>query len=93
MQNFSKIVDISENNFRLNYPEVLDVPLRDHTTHINIFWATDNYEDLGEGFRYHDLIIPERITGIYGTVIMPRVKKNNFLQSARVRDMAEVFTP
>ncbi len=90
---FSKIVDISENNFRQNYPEVLDVLLRDHTTHKNIFWATDNYEDLGEGFLYHDLIIPERITGIYGTVIMPRVKKNKSLQSARVRDMAEVFTP
>ena len=74
-------------------PEVLKELLRDHTTRKNIFWATHDYESLGEGFDYKDEILPERVTGEYGEVIMPRVLKSKKLQTERAKDMAEVFTP
>jgi len=86
-------VDILENDIREQYPEVLETLLRDHTTQKNIFWATNNYHDLGEGYEYASPILPELITGDNGNVIMPRVKKTKDLQQSRVRDMAEVFTP
>ena len=89
----SNEVDILENDMRDKYPEVLEILLRDHTTQKNIFWATDNYRNLGEGYEYSSPILPELITGEHGNVIMPRVKKDKDLQQTRVRDMAEVFTP
>lgn len=89
----SNEIDILENDIRDKYPEVLEILLRDHTTQKNIFWATDNYRNLGEGYEYSSPILPELITGEHGNVIMPRVKKDKDLQQTRVRDMAEVFTP
>lgn len=86
-------IDIKENNLREQYPEVLEGLLRDHTTQKNIFWATDNYQDQGEDYRYTSSILPELITGDKGSVIMPRVQKDKEMQQSRVRDMAEVFTP
>ena len=74
-------------------PEVLTQLLRDHTTRKNIFWATHDYESLGAGFDYKDEILPERVTGEYGEVIMPRVLKSKKLQTERSKDMAEMFTP
>ena len=77
---------------------LLSTLLKDHTTSrgdavCNIFWATSDYEHLGKGYGYRDPILPELITGNNGQVIMPRVLKHKDTQSARVRDMAEVFTP
>ena len=86
-------MDISENDLRQQFPEALEILLRDHTTQKNIFWATGDYQELGPGYGYHDPILPALITGERGKVIMPRVKKDRQLQTARVRDMAEVFTP
>ena len=86
-------IDIKENNLREQYPEVLEGLLRDHTTQKNIFWATDNYQDQGEDYKYTSSILPELITGDKGSVIMPRVQKDKEMQQSRVRDMAEVFTP
>jgi len=86
-------VDIKENDIREQYPEVLETLLRDHTTQNNIFWATDNYQYLGNGYEFTSLILPELITGENGNVIMPRVQKDKDMQQSRVRDMAEVFTP
>ena len=86
-------VDILENDIREKYPKVLETLLRDHTTQKNIFWATDNYQDLGDGYEYASSIFPELITAEHGNVIMPRIKKDKDLQQSRVRDMAEVFTP
>ena len=79
-------------------PGLLSTLLKDHTTSrgdaaCNIFWATSDYERLGKGYGYHDPILPELITGDNGNVIMPRVLKHKDTRSARVRDMAEVFTP
>ena len=53
-------VDILEDSiFRLS-PELLNNLLKDHTTskediQRNIFWATSDYEYLGEGYQYDSL--------------------------------------
>ncbi len=86
-------IDILENEILRQYPEVLEILLRDHTTHKNIFWATDNYENLGKDYHFDAQILPELITGNNGSIIMPRVQKDILLQQSRSRDMAEVFTP
>ena len=91
-------VDIPEDGIYHRSPELLATLLKDHTTSKgealrNIFWATSDYEYLGAGYGYYDPILPELITGRNGRVIMPRILKHKDTQSARVRDMAEVFTP
>ena len=86
-------IDIFENELLELYPGVLEMLLRDHTTGTNIFWATNNYEFLGNEYAYHAPISLKLIAGNNGTIIMPRIKKDNHTQQARVRSMAEVFTP
>jgi hypothetical protein len=86
-------IDILENEILEQYPEVLEILLRDHTSKENIFWATDNYHHLGKSYSYSSQILPELITGENGNVIMPRVHKNRVLQQIRSKEMAEVFTP
>jgi len=86
-------VDILENEIVKDYPDVLKILLRDHTTQKNIFWATDNYEYLGEPYSFNSQILPELITGENGNIIMPRVYKDKLLQQSRSKQMAEVFTP
>ena len=64
-------VDILEDSiFRLS-PELLNNLLKDHTTskediQRNIFWATSDYEYLGEGYQYDSPILPSLITGDHG---------------------------
>jgi hypothetical protein len=86
-------IDILENEIVEQYPDVLEILLRDHTTQRNIFWATDNYAHLGEDYRFDSEILPKLITGMNGNIIMPRVHKDKFLQHSRSKEMAEVFTP
>lgn len=86
-------VDIEENRIVEQLPGVLDMLLLDRTTKENITWATDNYENFGVAYQYQEKIQKTLITGEYGDVIMPRVRKNAELQRARAREMAEVFTP
>ena len=51
----------------------------DQSKFVNIFWATHDYEAMkrmdegNEGYRYDDQIMPEKIIGQNGRVIMPRV--------------------
>ncbi len=90
--------DILEDYIFQLSPELLNTLLKDHTTSTkekqnNIFWATTDYEYLGAGYEFHSPITPELITGAKGHLIMPRVLKDKETQTARVRDMAEVFTP
>jgi hypothetical protein len=87
------VIDILENELIEKYPDVLAILLRDQTTQKNIFWATDNYKNLGEAYRFSSEISPELITGENGNVIMPRVHKDKILQLSRSKEMAEVFTP
>lgn len=89
-QNNKDIIDIRIFD---KYPELLNMLLLDHTTRKNIFWATNNYEELGEKYNYYAPILPELITGLSRDIIMPRVKKDQSLQQVRIREMAEVFTP
>lgn len=95
----TNLIDIREDDIRQRSPELLATLLKDHTMSRvkgrdwNIFWATSDYEHLGDGFRYGDQILPENITGEYGSVVQPRVCKSREAQQLRVRDKAEVFTP
>ena len=62
------LIDIQENEIFELSPELLNALLKDHTLstdteQINIFWATDNYADFGEGYQYSDQITIESITG------------------------------
>lgn len=86
-------IDILENEIAQQYPDVLDILIRDHTTQKYIFWATDNYVHLGEAYTYNAPITADLITGENDDIIMPRVHKDLVLQKARSKEMAEVFTP
>ncbi len=83
-------VDILEDKLS---PDILAQLLCDHTTGRNILWCTHDYESLGTGFDYYDEIKTSYITGKHGDIIRPRVQKSKELQTDRVKDMAEVFTP
>jgi len=55
--------DISENQLLVNYGEKVCMNLlKDHTTQQNIYWATDSYADLGDGFGFFDPITLDKIT-------------------------------
>ena len=112
-------VDISEQDIYDYDPIVLDKLLIDHTMSakaraeandpskvVNIFWATNDYSQLGMvqdpdkndhspkcGFNYDDEILPKNIIGQFRRIVMPRVLKDKELQTARSKDKAEVFTP
>ena len=86
-------IDISETNLLRQSEELLAELLRDHTTKGNIFWASDNYESLGEGYGYYEPITIASITGERGSIIQPRVLKSRAEQVGRTKDKAEVFTP
>ncbi len=60
---------------------------------VNIFWATNNYADMGVGYQYADQITIESITGKNSEIIKPRAIKSREMQQQRSREMAEVFTP
>ena len=87
------VIDILENELIEKYPDILDILLLDQTTQKNIFWATNNYEHLGDSYKFNSQISPDLITGDNGNVIMPRVHKDKTLQLSRSKEMAEVFTP
>lgn len=89
----SEPIDILENKLLQEEPGLLEMLLFDHTTRKNIFWATDSYADYGQGYRWHDCIAVEAITGERGQIIMPRALKSRDEQLRRSRQMAEVFTP
>lgn len=86
-------VDIIEDELLERHKDVFRLLLLDHTTHKNIFWATDSYADLGKGYQSNDEITIPKITGAHGNVIRPRAVKTREEQTQRARDMAEVFTP
>ncbi|MCH5221455.1 MAG: hypothetical protein J1F05_03880 [Muribaculaceae bacterium] len=91
-------IDIRENEIFERSPELLSALLKDHTLstetqQVNIFWAMNNYADMGAGYQYGDHITIESITGKNGDVIKPRAVKSREMQQQRSREMAEVFTP
>lgn len=93
MANSDFIIDINEDVIYDWGYGILDTLLLDHTTGKNIYWATNDYSDRGEGFSFYDEITVENITGFNLGVITPRFNKTKFEQRERSRDKAEVFTP
>ena len=95
----TSIIDIREDDILHLSPELLSTLLKDHTMSRakgkdwNIFWATSDYEQFGDGFHYTDQILPENITGKYGAIVQPRTCKDRLTQVSRSRNKAEVFTP
>ena len=86
-------VDTSETWLWEAYPDAFRKLLIDHSTKKNIIWATDSYEEIGDGYRFADEITPEKIIGEHGQLIRPRALKDRDEQIRRVKDKAEVFTP
>ena len=87
-------VDISEDEILEFDKELLDILLYDRTTNNNIIWATDDYQEKGEGFAATDNIIISNITGkMFSAIIRPRSVKTSIQQRLRARSKAEVFTP
>jgi len=86
-------VDILETEIVENYPDVLEILLKDRTSGKNIIWATKNYEFLSEAYSEKKSIRLKDIIGINDNVIKPRVQKDELQKLFRVKNMAEVFTP
>ena len=83
-----KLIDIN------SYPvaQTLDVLLQDKTTKQNIIWATDTYEELGEGFADNVQLDAKALPWRFD-LIHPRIRKSQEAQTERTRKKAEVFTP
>lgn len=71
---------------------LLDLLLQDKSTKRNIIWATDSYEELGDGFRDKEQIMRFRLLQ-HVDLIRPRIQKSLEAQQERTRKKAEVFTP
>ena len=83
-----KLIDIS------SYPvqNVLELLLQDKSTKKNIIWATDTYEEYGEGFT--EKVQINAVALLRRTdIIRPRIQKSHEEQAQRTRKKAEVFTP
>jgi hypothetical protein len=93
MNSLGPRIDIIEDDILRKYPQILGVLLKDQTTGKNIFWATDNYEDFGKGYKYFSPIKIESITTKNNKIITPRILKNKNILNGRIKNMAEVFTP
>lgn len=73
--------------------DVFKILLKDRTTIKNIIWATDSYQDMGEGYQAKDHIKESLFKNGAGQLIKPRVEKDDEEQSKRTRGKGEVFTP
>lgn len=71
---------------------LLDLLLQDKSTKRNIIWATDSYEELGDGFQDKEQITRFRLLQ-HADLIRPRIQKSLETQQERTRKKAEVFTP
>ena len=83
-----KLIDIR------SYPviDMLETLLQDKSTKKNIIWATDTYEELGEGFTDKSQISRASLM-LRSDIIRPRIQKSLEAQAQRTRKKAEVFTP
>lgn len=71
---------------------LLNLLLQDKSTKRNIIWATDTYEELGNGFTDKEPIDRSLLLQ-HADIIKPRIQKSQEAQAARTRKKAEVFTP
>lgn len=89
---------LANSNIIKSYPirnnsSILKILLKDRTTGKNIIWATDSYEDMGEGYSSNDHIREELFKNGADQLIKPRVEKDYEEQNDRTRGKGEVFTP
>lgn len=71
---------------------LLELLLQDKSTKKNIIWATDTYEELGNGFTDKEHVDRSLLLQ-HADIIKPRIQKSQEAQAARTRKKAEVFTP
>ena len=79
-------IDIFEDDILNLDAEVLERLLWDHSRpkyfldgeerHHHIYWATDNYESMGDGYQFFDEIQISSITQDYRHVVRPRAVKS-----------------
>ena len=103
IKNFNKNEKSNEQNnkfnIRVDVPLIYKILLIDRTTSTprktkNIIWANDNYKKINPiTYAATAQIKPELITGIKGSLIMPRALKESDLKKNRTKNKAEVFTP
>ncbi len=86
-------IDLSEEEIFSWGHDILQTLLLDRTTGRNIYWATDDYAERGDGFTFYDEITIDNITGFFSRTVQPRVLKTSKNQRDRSKNMAEVFTP
>lgn len=86
-------VDVDENTLFRKSSELLKILLTDRTTNRNIIWATNTYENMGNGFSAKDTITIKHVTGELNKLIRPRIEKMKYEQKNRTKRRAEVFTP
>lgn len=91
MKNY--LVDVDENTLFRKSRELLRILLTDRTTNKNIIWATNTYENMGNGFGAKDGITIKHVTGKLNKLIRPRIEKMKYEQKNRTKRKAEVFTP
>ena len=72
----TKYIDLSEDEILSWGQGILQTLLLDRTTGHNIYWATDDYKERGEGYTFFDEITIDKITG-----------KNNSASIATVCEM------
>lgn len=89
----NKDIDIADTEILLLDDSLLEILLKDRTTHRNIIWATSDYEHLGIDYDAKCEIMVSQITGANEKIIQPRITKAEVHQSNRTKDKAEVFTP
>lgn len=83
-----KLIDITSEPIA----SLLDLLLKDKSTKKNIIWATDTYDELGDGFADKEQM--QRINLLqHADIIRPRIKKSLEDQQERTKKKAEVFTP
>lgn len=88
LSSVEKLINIS------SYPviNVLNLLLQDKSTKKNLIWATDTYEELGEGFT-DKVQMSADVLLQRPDLICPRIQKSQEAQAQRTRKKAEVFTP
>ena len=86
-------VDVAADIARFASLGLLPTLLKDRSTGGNIIWASDAYENYGEGFTSRDEIACSYVTGERADVIHTRASKAREVQAAFTRTHAEVFTP
>ena len=92
------MIKLTKSNTIKSYPirdnsDIFKILLKDRTTRKNIIWATDSYQDMGEGYQAKDPIKESLFNNGAGQLIRPRVEKDDEEQIKRTKGKGEVFTP